>query len=154
MQVGWNTKSELDCTCVWVYVKEIESSKLDRSSSMNSILITLALISFSPEFQASEQSVSSTPNTQQKVAGTCFKSGEQRSGMNKICYYNCIGGTVAINVSSTQLCPLTIRNWLFTDLITLLKSDHPCRAVRLLCSCIASLGARTGYCLIPHSSAI
>jgi hypothetical protein len=45
----------------------------------------------------------------QQIAATCFKSGEQQSGMNKICYYNCLGGTVAINVSSTSLCPLTIR---------------------------------------------
>jgi hypothetical protein len=39
---------------------------------------------------------------------TCFKIGEQVSGMNKICYYNCLGSTVAINVSSVSLCPLSI----------------------------------------------
>ena len=39
---------------------------------------------------------------------TCFKSGEQTSGMNKICYYNCLGSTKAITISSTSLCPLTI----------------------------------------------
>ena len=40
---------------------------------------------------------------------TCFKSGEQTSGMNKICYYNCAGSTAAITISSTSLCPLTIQ---------------------------------------------
>jgi hypothetical protein len=40
----------------------------------------------------------------------CFKSGEQVSGMNKICYYRCPTGTVAINVASYQLCPLTVNN--------------------------------------------
>ena len=43
------------------------------------------------------------------AATTCFKSGENISGMNKICYYNCLGSTNAINVKSTQLCPLSIK---------------------------------------------
>lgn len=38
----------------------------------------------------------------------CFFKGEQVSGMNKICYYDCLGSTTAINVSSIQLCPLSI----------------------------------------------
>jgi hypothetical protein len=38
----------------------------------------------------------------------CTKSGEQVSGMNKICFYDCLGSTVAINISSTALCPLSI----------------------------------------------
>lgn len=43
-----------------------------------------------------------------QTAAVCFFQGEQRSGMNKICYYNCLGSTVAINVSSMAFCPLTI----------------------------------------------
>ena len=43
------------------------------------------------------------------AAITCFKSGEQVSGMNKICYYDCLGSTNAINVKSHQLCPLNIK---------------------------------------------
>ena len=42
-------------------------------------------------------------------AVTCFKTGEQTSGMNKICYYNCMGSTAAITISSVSLCPLTIQ---------------------------------------------
>jgi len=38
----------------------------------------------------------------------CFKSGEQVSGMNKICYYRCPTGTAAITVASYELCPLSI----------------------------------------------
>lgn len=41
-------------------------------------------------------------------AVTCFKTGEQISGMNKICYYDCMGSTAAITISSVALCPLTI----------------------------------------------
>ncbi len=41
-------------------------------------------------------------------ATTCFYQNEQISGMNKICYYNCLGSTAAITISSVKLCPLTI----------------------------------------------
>ena len=40
-------------------------------------------------------------------AVTCFYTGEQTSGMNKICYYNRVGSTVTLNIPSTSLCPLT-----------------------------------------------
>ena len=43
-------------------------------------------------------------------ATTCFKTGERISGMNKICYYNCLGSEAAITISSVALCPLTIEN--------------------------------------------
>ncbi len=43
-----------------------------------------------------------------QTAATCFKTGEERSGMNKICYYNCLGSRAAITISSVSLCPLTI----------------------------------------------
>lgn len=38
----------------------------------------------------------------------CFKTGEQVSGMNKICFYSCLGSQAAITVGATQLCPLSI----------------------------------------------
>ena len=41
-------------------------------------------------------------------ATTCFYTGEQTSGMNKICYYNCFGSAAAITISSVALCPLSI----------------------------------------------
>ncbi len=51
----------------------------------------------------------SKPNMgEQKLALTCFKSGEEKSGLNKICYYNCAGSTAAITLSSVKLCPLSI----------------------------------------------
>jgi len=45
-----------------------------------------------------------------QFAATCFKTGERRSGMNKICYYNCLGSEYAITIGAVQLCPLTINN--------------------------------------------
>lgn len=43
-----------------------------------------------------------------QIAAMCFKTGEQISGMNKICYYNCLGSTAAITIKSVELCPLSI----------------------------------------------
>jgi hypothetical protein len=42
------------------------------------------------------------------VAGTAFLKSEQISGMNKICYYDELGSTVAITIGATELCPLSI----------------------------------------------
>lgn len=41
-------------------------------------------------------------------ASACFLTGERTTGMNKICYYDCIDGTRAITVRSTTLCPLSL----------------------------------------------
>jgi hypothetical protein len=43
-----------------------------------------------------------------RVAATCFSTGEETDGFNKICYYDCLGDRAAITIKSTQLCPLTI----------------------------------------------
>lgn len=43
-----------------------------------------------------------------RVATTCFFEGSRTSGMSKICYYDCLGDTVAITIDSTDLCPQTI----------------------------------------------
>jgi hypothetical protein len=45
----------------------------------------------------------------QIAAVTCFGTGERTSGMNKICYYSCLGSSAAITISSVELCPLTIK---------------------------------------------
>ena len=42
------------------------------------------------------------------IAAICFLKGEQESDMNRICYYDCLSGTVAITIKDLKLCPLTI----------------------------------------------
>ena len=44
----------------------------------------------------------------QQLALICFNTGEESSGLNKICYYDCGGSRAAITVRSTSLCPLSI----------------------------------------------
>ncbi|MGB2742704.1 MAG: hypothetical protein WBC60_19340 [Cognaticolwellia sp.] len=41
------------------------------------------------------------------LATTGFLTGERDSGMNKICYYDVLGDTYTLNISSVELCPLT-----------------------------------------------
>lgn len=65
--------------------------------------IVAAALLISPATAATKQRFS-------QIGMTCFKSGENTSGMNKICFYNCLGSTVAINISSVELCPLTIEH--------------------------------------------
>lgn len=43
-----------------------------------------------------------------RVGILCLKSGEQISGQNKICYYNCAGSEAAITIKSYELCPMSI----------------------------------------------
>ncbi len=44
-----------------------------------------------------------------QIAGSCFLDDDYESGMNRICLYDCLSGTVAITISVTQICPLTIQ---------------------------------------------
>jgi hypothetical protein len=48
------------------------------------------------------------PETPRGGQVTCFARGEQASGMNKICYYDCLGSARAVTQSAVSLCPLTI----------------------------------------------
>jgi hypothetical protein len=48
------------------------------------------------------------PVQKTEVALICFRTGEQTSGVNRICLYNCFGSAAAITVSIAVSCPLTI----------------------------------------------
>lgn len=47
-------------------------------------------------------------DTNPRIAVLCLLTGEQVSGLNKICFYNCAGSGAAITIKSYQLCPQTI----------------------------------------------
>jgi hypothetical protein len=52
--------------------------------------------------------VTAQPDGGGGVSGTAFYKGEQKSGFNKICYYDRLGNAVAITIPVTQLCPQTL----------------------------------------------
>lgn len=39
----------------------------------------------------------------------CLFKGEQASGVNKVCFYDCAGTVAAITVAFNQLCPMNVR---------------------------------------------
>lgn len=45
---------------------------------------------------------------QPQIAMVCFFDSETTSGMNKICYYNCLGSLAAITLGFTEICPMSI----------------------------------------------
>jgi hypothetical protein len=57
-----------------------------------------------------ESDTGSTRNQSVQLALMCFKTGEQISGLNKLCFYDCAGSGASITVKAYQLCPLSINN--------------------------------------------
>jgi hypothetical protein len=57
---------------------------------------------------AAANAASSETQSPAAIKTTCFKNGERRSGLNKICYYNCLGSEAAVTINSFDLCPLDI----------------------------------------------
>ena len=53
--------------------------------------------------------LNSTSGSSSNPRTTCFKSGEEIGGFNKICRYNCVGNLYTTNIGSTQICPITIQ---------------------------------------------
>lgn len=48
------------------------------------------------------------PERAVKTAVMCVKTGEEVSGLNRICYYECLGSTAAITINAADLCPMSI----------------------------------------------
>ena len=42
-----------------------------------------------------------------QVAEFCSLTGSEVSGLNKICYYNCVSGRKAITIAGWSVCPVT-----------------------------------------------
>ena len=68
----------------------------------------LAIVAMLGLTAAPQQVTPVHPPQERRIAMTCFKTGEETAGMNKICYYNCLGSRAAITISAVALCPLTI----------------------------------------------
>ena len=42
------------------------------------------------------------------LASGCFLTGSTVDGLNRICYYQCVEGNMAITISATEICPLSL----------------------------------------------
>ena len=45
---------------------------------------------------------------QPQIAVACFYDSQETSGMNKICYYNCLGSLAAITIGFVDICSMSI----------------------------------------------
>jgi hypothetical protein len=70
--------------------------------------IILALTIFAMSASAAEPSGSAGPF---RVALFCTKSGQQTSGLTKICYYNCGGKEGGTTVKTYEPCPSWKPRW-------------------------------------------
>jgi hypothetical protein len=84
----------------WAYSIISASSNVAASAAMAGTARNLAIHGSA----LAEQSISKKI----RVAVMCMGAGEEVSGFNKICYYDCLGSRTAITIKSTSLCPLTI----------------------------------------------
>jgi hypothetical protein len=66
------------------------------------MLIILAALSSSPQ-------PAPPHNNYTQIATVCMFTGKQeQSGLNRICYYNCMGSEAAITINATDICPMQI----------------------------------------------
>lgn len=79
--------------------------------SMRIVLALIACIAMASIAEAASiERLESRPLSKKpmRVAIMCFLQGEEVSGFNKICYYDCLGSRTAITIQAVQLCPLNI----------------------------------------------
>lgn len=76
-----------------------------RTGLLLSFLSVTAL--FATQESAAKQNVTHDGPTRFALR-LCFLKGEQTSGLNKICIYECPTGDAAITVKSWELCPQSI----------------------------------------------
>lgn len=78
-------------------------------ASVAMALAAVAALATAPAPPLAKVAGPTSERADQQLAVNCPKSGEQTSGTNKICFYNCVGSMTAITVGATQLCPLSIQ---------------------------------------------
>lgn len=72
------------------------------------IVLALTVFTMSASAIAAESSPTAKPF---RAALVCTKSGEQTSGLTKICYYDCAKSEGAITVKTYDACPRWTPRW-------------------------------------------
>ena len=55
------------------------------------------------------ETLSGVSSSSSRSKMTCFKTGEETGGLNKICRYDCVGNLVTTTVGAAQMCPIQIQ---------------------------------------------
>ena len=61
------------------------------------------------EGKSALESLSGVSSSSSSTKMTCFKTGEETGGLNKICRYDCVGNLVTTTVGAAQMCPIQIQ---------------------------------------------
>lgn len=69
-------------------------------------LLFVTTTAFAGEESATKDSA--VPHRPVRLAFLCLLKGEQTSGLNKLCFYDCPVGDAAITVKSWERCPVSI----------------------------------------------
>jgi hypothetical protein len=80
----------------------------DDTISLSAIIATLSAASEATSSDKENPAYLGSARRLMQLALTCIKTGEETSGVNKICYYNCAGSGASITVKASELCPLSI----------------------------------------------
>jgi hypothetical protein len=111
--INWNnqilekSENDLKSTSSVEHLLTSITSPTTLTKQKNNVTIFDLLGAFAEGYNAVDQGFqgSSTPPV---ATQTCFKTGDYRSGFNKICNYDCLGSAYAMTISSTSLCPLMV----------------------------------------------
>jgi len=81
------------------------AAEVSAYNSQRMMAIGAALKQTGDSMNSQQQYYTPTPRT-----GTsgCYLKGEQISGFNKICVYDCMGSANATTIPSTSLCPISM----------------------------------------------
>ncbi len=100
LDMGFKKDSEKLAECVLRLVEIDEAKQNNQLQKQKNAEAGLAA--------ALESIVQSTNNSNNRST-TCFKTGEETGGFNKVCRYNCLGNLVTKTIGSMQMCPLQIK---------------------------------------------
>ena len=57
--------------------------------------------------KSASEAISGTTSSKRTL--TCFRTGEETGGLNKICRYDCVGSIITTNIGSSEICPIQIQ---------------------------------------------
>ena len=57
--------------------------------------------------KSASEAISGTTSSKRTL--TCFRTGEETGGLNKICRYDCAGSIITPNIGSSEICPIQIQ---------------------------------------------
>ena len=100
IEIGFKEETEKLADCVLRLVEIEEAKQNNQVQKQRNAEAGLA---------AALDSIVKSTNKNSNTGTTCFKTGEETGGFNKVCRYNCLGNLVTTTIGSLQMCPIQIQ---------------------------------------------